>query len=525
VELDQLLKLLWQRRREIAVTFVVTMLVVVAGTALTRPTYIATATVRVVTARSGSAEWVNYDVMYADRLMNTYVQLVTSGPPAEEVRDRLGGSLEVSAELVPDTELIRISAQSEDPARATELANALADGLVAYSQQQSPEEGIAILERQTAQAEQELARLREELATLAERSPEGSDEVTAAQRAVESQENIYLTLVELSEEARVRDATLATFVTVVDHATAPDAPSGPRWPVNLAVGMLLGLGGGVGLGLLLHSLDPRIYSAAQAEALLSGSIVGAIPAATARQGVTLFAEGSAQRDALQRLGALLAARDQAAPLRSLLVTSAEPAAGKTTLVANLAAALARTHRRVVVVDGDLRQPALHSAFGLANTSGLSSALQGTGDSDVRLQAGPNPGVSILTAGPAVTDPVELLSAPRLASLIRELAQEGTLVLIDGPALLTRADSALIAPHVDGALLVVARGRSRQADLAAAAQQLRQLGTPVVGVIINYSAGPRRALFHWPMSFSPRGRREAAQIFEPGGKRYDAEKTP
>ena len=176
------------------------------------------------------------------------------------------------------------------------------------------------------------------------------------------------------------------------------------------------------------------------------------------------------------------------PLRTILATSAGPDDGKSITLANLAIALAETGAPTLLVDCDLRRPSLHSLFNLPNESGLTSLmLAGTAMPDAAglpLQATTVPNLRLLPSGPLPPNPAELLASRRMADLLTLLAEQATYVLFDTPPILAVADAAVLAPRVDGVLLVVRAGKTRR-DLAVKARKmLEQVKANLVGAVLT-----------------------------------------
>ncbi len=204
---------------------------------------------------------------------------------------------------------------------------------------------------------------------------------------------------------------------------------------------------------------------------------------------TLSAPASPAAEAYRRLRANLmsAGRDGEAPLRTLLVAAASPSADKSQVAANLAVAFAKVGKRVILVDCDLRHPALHSLFGVPNATGVSSALR----RDESLpDAAPLPmqdtevaGLRLLTSGPQADAPADLLASPAMHRLVDRLAAEADIVLFDAPPVTVATDASELATQVDGVLLVVTAGLTKRDDAAAARQMLSQVGARIVGAAL------------------------------------------
>jgi capsular exopolysaccharide synthesis family protein len=158
--------------------------------------------------------------------------------------------------------------------------------------------------------------------------------------------------------------------------------------------------------------------------------------------------------------------------------------GKSTLVANLASAIAQCDCKVIVVDANLHRPVLHEVFQVANDTGLSSLLQHTATLDAALQPSRIAGVQVIASGPLPPNPAELLDAPPIAALIEELKRRADHILIDTPAVETAMDAIVLAPRVEGVLLIVNRSQAHQETVQAARRQLLAVHAPLVGAVVN-----------------------------------------
>jgi capsular exopolysaccharide synthesis family protein len=169
----------------------------------------------------------------------------------------------------------------------------------------------------------------------------------------------------------------------------------------------------------------------------------------------------------------------------MVITSSSPGEGKSTISANLAVVMAQTGKQVIIVDSDLRRPTQHQVFSLPNNRGLTSALL---DSTVaitdHLQQTKVAGLRVLTSGPIPPNPSELLNSQRMGSIIEVLREDADLVIFDTPPALTVADAIILAPQVNGCVLVVDAGQTRQHSVAQAAERLRNSGANILGAVIN-----------------------------------------
>jgi non-specific protein-tyrosine kinase len=484
-------EILWRRKWIIIVTFAVVMSATILVTLLTEPMYTASTTMRVLSVSGSSGDWIAYDTRQVERLMNTYAEFATSRPVLQELSQRL--ELEhwpqITVEILTNTELMQISAEARDPVVARDTANALAEIMIAQSRELYTGGGKTaqeILGEQLAQVKGELDEAWVLYEDLIAESPEDADQIAAASRTIELKEETYATLLDQYERNRVREAVLANTLSVIEPAVAPRDPSKPRKELNLALGLVLGLGGGVALAFLVESLDTTLYSVDQIKRTAALPILGKVPTAGRQPQEALFNGSSPQGEAFRRLRTNLFTLDHDTPLRTLLFTSAEPREGKSTAVANLAFAVAQSGRQVVAVDAHLRLPTLHKVFGLTNRIGLSSVLEEKVGLEECVQESKIAGVDVITSGPLPANPAELLSSPQMTDLIERLMRQYDMVLLDTPSVLAVTDAAALSRSADGVILIVERAQARQESVRAAAQQLADVKANPIGVIVNRS---------------------------------------
>jgi capsular exopolysaccharide synthesis family protein len=151
---------------------------------------------------------------------------------------------------------------------------------------------------------------------------------------------------------------------------------------------------------------------------------------------------------------------------------------------HLAASIAQSGKKVLVVDADLRRPRLHKVFGLENKVGLALVLAGQTDPAAAVQQTSIPGLCLLPSGPRPTNPAELLTSPRLKELLERLGQVYDFVLVDTPPLLTCTDPCAVVPRVHGVLLTVRNSKSCRPRVEQALEVLGSVGAKVLGVVLN-----------------------------------------
>jgi protein-tyrosine kinase len=173
------------------------------------------------------------------------------------------------------------------------------------------------------------------------------------------------------------------------------------------------------------------------------------------------------------------------PIHTLLVTSVASNENKSITVANLAVSLAQGDKKTILVDADVRRPALHTLFGLSNDKGLTSLfIDAKGPIEPALQAVNVPNLKVLTSGPLPPNPAELLGSQRMLDVIEALKTHADIVLFDAPPIIAVTDASVLGTRVDGVLLVVQAGQTRREQAKRAKQQLEKLHIRVIGAVLS-----------------------------------------
>lgn len=487
MELRAYAAILWRRRWIVLLTVLTALGVAVTANRLVTPVYVATATAR-VSVTSGSIDYVIRDPTYTDRLLNTYLTLVTSHSVREQVAEelKLSSLPEISGTAPANSELLNISAAHRDPAMAAAIANAAATALAAHveaAQQENPETRQALGE-DFAEAQQALLEARLRYESLAADPQADPTDVAAARIELDMRQQEYNSLQAQYDRARVTEATRSDKIVLADPAVPPESPSSPNQLLNLALGLGVGLVGAVGLAFLVENLDDRLYTTGAIRRTARVPILAVIPRSGRRARILLVSANARLLEAFRWLRTNLLYQSARQPLKAIVITSSQRGEGRSTVTANLAFVLAGANRRVVIIDADLRSPRQHQFFGLPNDCGLTSVLRDEAPVADALQTTRIPRIQVLTSGPEPAYPPELLGSERMGQLLTELRGTADLILLDAPPLEQVADAAILAGIVDGVILVVQRGRAREGAVIAAIRKLETLQARVVGVVAN-----------------------------------------
>lgn len=262
--------------------------------------------------------------------------------------------------------------------------------------------------------------------------------------------------------------------------------------LGAGVGLVLGLGAAIARG----RLDRSVKDPTEAGELGGAPVIGTIVRDPALQKRHVLAEdlGSATGESFRQLRNNLQFLNVDEPPKVIMISSSLPSEGKTTTAINLGLALARTGRRVVIVDGDLRAPRVAAYLDLVEGAGVTSVLAGSAElEDVLQRYGDADGeCAVLAAGPTPPNPSELLASGNMGALLGKLRTGFDYVVVDSAPLLAAADSSGLATHTDGVLLTVQYGRTRKEELRRASGALERVGARVLGLVLN-SVPPRADL--------------------------------
>jgi capsular exopolysaccharide synthesis family protein len=274
-------------------------------------------------------------------------------------------------------------------------------------------------------------------------------------------------------------------VTVTERAELPQFPVSPKIPRNIALGALVGLLVGIGLVVARVRLDRSVKDAEEASALLHAPVIGMIVRSEAleKQHIIGWASDSLVAEGYRQLRTNLQFLDAEEPPRVIMVSSAMPSEGKTTLVINLASALSELGQRVAIVEADLREPKVSSYLDMVDGVGLANVLAGTATLDDASQNF-REGMTVIPAGPIPPNPGELLASTIMAATLEKLRGQNDFVLIAAPPLLPVAEASGLAVHTDGVLLSARYGSTRKDQLRQAAATLERVGVKTLGLVLN-----------------------------------------
>jgi capsular exopolysaccharide synthesis family protein len=411
----------------------------------------------------------------------TNVKLVSLDIVAERTAPSFPGltaakiSSKVRAEAEGQSDVVSVTATDHDPVRARRLANAFAREYIAYRR-----------DSDRAKIREAQALVQQRIATL---TPQ--QRLNAEGRSLSGR----------SDQLQVLASLQTGNAELVQLATTPTSPSSPKVTRNLIIAAALGLLIGICVTLLFHRLDRRLRDPDELEEAFGLPVIGAIPRSTAfaRSKTHFVADeidiAHGEAEAFRLLRARMRYFNVDREVRTVLVVSAVPADGKTTVAVHLAAAAASSGAKALLLEADLRRPTVSQRVGSTPSVGLAEVLtHGAQLSEVVREisirgssadpAADHASFELITAGFPPPNPHELIESKRMAELLEELSSDYDLVVIDTPPLLSVSDAIPLIGRVDGVLIVSRLGATTSDAARRLASELKGLNAPVLGIVAN-----------------------------------------
>ena len=493
LELRDYLRVLVRRKMVVILTVAVLVGISVLLSFLQAPVYQSTARLLLRTSASESpfdpATGIRLD---SDRTLSTEIEVLKSEQVEAEVRRQLGSAPPVLASVLGKTDIVTVSAQSTDPKKAADAANAYAVAYVNLKRKQVVDGLLTAgkeIQDHLSDLDKQISDLDSQAAAAAPDNRDTVRESLSTQRAalVDQRALFKQTLDKLSV-----DANLATGgAQVVGTAVVTSAPIKPTPLRSAVLAGIVGLIIGIALAFLVEYLDDTLKTKEELERIAGKvPVLGLIPIVdkwkTGDEAWLVSREEPrslpAEAYRTLRTAAQFVAIDR--PMGTLQVTSPSAGDGKTTTLANLGVALATAGQRVILVDCDLRRPRVHEFFGLSNATGFTSLLVGDQPITAVLQNTTTRRLRVLPSGPLPPNPSELLSSARTAEVFAALRSEADIVLVDSPPVLPVTDALVLFRHADAAIMVFSARKTTRKQASSALEMAHQVDAPLVGAVLN-----------------------------------------
>lgn len=436
------------------------------------------------------------ELWLSEQLARRYVDIVLRRPIQEAAKDALGIPWvpNYTARVVPNSQFLEITVAATDPKLAQQFADELANQLIKLNAVNTGEEDdqfirdqLARLEKAITETQDQIEQKQIELTELysAREIAKADEEIKSLQNHLANLRQLYSDMYDKTTEGAVN--TLRVF----ERASLPDEPIRDNGWATVLLSALIGLTLASGAAYFMEYLDDTIETPDEAERQLGLRVLSSIPQLHTVDVNQLVRSKPEQYAALEEAlwGAttnlLHVLKDS--PFFSLLVTSALPNEGKTLISIQLAVMLARTGRKVVLVDADLRKPDVHNLLGLNNEFGVTDALSNPHVQLEQLwQDTPISTLHVLTAGTTNPEHIpELIEGSRIQGLLERFQEAGIdTVLFDSPPVNAVSDAIGLALHTDAVLALVQANSTRRRDTQRALKRLEQVDANVLGIVLN-----------------------------------------
>jgi len=434
-------------------------------------------------------------IVSSQTLLRTYVEMMTERTVLQGVIDQLGLNMSpeklkknISVDVVANTQLIVVNVKDFDPLQAAFVADALARVFTDRINQLQAARYAASRESLSSQIAAMDQQIQDTNSAIeVEQNPEQKLQL---ETRLTQYRQLYSTLVTSYEQVRLSEAQTSTNVVVSESAQIPQSPISPNTSRSTMLAAIVGMMLAAGIVFIIEYLDDTIKNPDEIRRKFNLPILGMIAAhdSEADKIISLTQPRSPVAEAFRSLRTNVTYAAIDSTLRRILITSATPQEGKTTISVNLAVVLAQGERKVALVDADMRRPQVHYKFGLNNQVGLSDLFLITHPLESLpksfVQSCEIKRLGVVTTGKVPPNPSELLTSRRMAQFLDILNNEYDLIVIDTPPILSVTDATALAPGMDGVLLVAKPGVTRQRDFRQMLEQLQTVGARTLGVVLN-----------------------------------------
>lgn len=325
---------------------------------------------------------------------------------------------------------------------------------------------------------------------LAQKPPNSPDAfvgLARLQHAREIAEKTYVGLLERLQELKIQKASEVGYARRLDWAQRPTYPIRPAPKRTLAMAAMIGLMLGVSVVFLMACTDTSVSDPKELLQRTGMVALGFIPEGSRRE-VSAVVAAAAPKGAIaegfRRVRSHLMSAYHGEALRSLAITSTRANEGKSLVSANLAVVFAQLGWQVLLVDTDLRRPSLHRVFGMEASPGVTELLVGEAQLDSAIRATSVPNLLLLPSGAVAPHPSELLSSPAMEALVSQLTARVDLVVFDTPPALMFTDAEVLAPRMDGVVVVVEQGKASSEALTELRELIERARGRVAGAVLN-----------------------------------------
>jgi non-specific protein-tyrosine kinase len=434
--------------------------------------------------------------IYLDQqLGNLYTNYASAEPVKNSVMKALGLTWlpQYSVRAMANTQFIQIIVTDSDPVRALRVNNELANQLIKLSpsgsqadangQQSFINSQLAQTQKNIVDTTNQITQKQNDLGTLS-----SAHEIAQTQQDIQAlQSKLALLQTNYANLLTNTQSGATNTLSVLEPATLPSVPVGPGKPIIVLLATVISIALAVGTSFLIEFLDGSFKSPEEVEQLIGVPIVGYLsrvkPNDLKQQPMVLKQPYSVMAEAYRMLRASMMAGKWQKLNKVIMVTSPEAGDGKTTVAVNLAASFALEEKKVILVDGDFRNPEVHQTLGIVNKIGLGEVLSGKVDLRDALMRWENTNLLILTAGNQGEMLDELFQPARIQKLLSELEGMANIVIFDSPPFFI-SDAMTLTPYMDGMLIVIKPEHTRRKITRVMLERIKQARGTIIGVVMN-----------------------------------------
>jgi non-specific protein-tyrosine kinase len=447
----------------------------------------------------------NYNsILMSERLAQSYVERLSNFEVLSQSIENLGvnmtpGALKrsMTVNLLRNTQLIELSIEHTEPQVASRLANEIPHVFSERNLTQQTERFAT----SKASLEAELTELQVELAVAESNLTSELEKPIGDQKMIDvTNDNLlrlretYARLLQSYEDIRIAEASSLNNIIIDEYARAPQVPISPRVTTNTILATAVGLLLAVSLIFVIDYLDDTLKNPEDIEIETGLNPLGVIKRTKVKKPadalVVALDPRSPAAEAYRQVRTNIQFIGVNQKFKSILITSPNVGDGKSTIATNLAAALAQSGKRVILVDADMRRPTLHNILEVTDKKGLSDLIVRGREDNSFIKGTLIHNLLLLPAGRIPPNPAELLGSERMKQIVAWLEEQADHVIFDSPPILAVTDAAILSTLVDTTLVVVSASQTRLPAFIEAIKKLQSLESNIAGVLLN-KVNPKR----------------------------------
>lgn len=475
---------------------IVTMLAVIASgvSAMFQPDVYVSRTTLVIGTTILDPNPDSGQIYIAQQLAQIYADMAKREPIQRATMDALGISWlpAYQSRAVPNAQMVEISVADTNPRRAQLIANELALQLIKQSpaigdtetgvRQEFIRQQLSNLQEQIQETQKKLDELQASLVGL-----NSASQIANIESEIRSQTEKLNTLREsyASFLANSQQGAL-NILSVIEPANLPTRAEGTSKFIIIALAGLVGFSLGAGAAYLLDFLDRTVKTTADVERIFNLPVIGYISELMEKENNATYVvkdPNSILAENFRLLRSNIEFFQISKPIKTILITSPSQGNGKTTVATNLALSISQGEQEVVLVDADLRRPAIHKALDMTKEPGLSDLIRNKADIDDVVRNWYGGDMKVITAGNIPPNITEVVGSRRIGSILGDLRERYEIVIVDAPPLII-ADAYNLASRVDGVILVMEPGRTAEEQARTVKEQLNRSSAHLLGIVFN-----------------------------------------